>query len=187
MKIITVLSVILAGLMTVSCTRTTPQSKPPETGPSEGEGFAVYLTALNVPVSQMEALSHVDPAAEPVISLDDIVSYTWETHEIELTAEGIEKLKQIAVPMSGTPFVVCVDRQPVYWGAFWSMLSSYYPAGMVTAYIHPYPSFGEDRRSIQLRFNVLSGTSPSGVPYGGTDPRPDSAIMDSLQRAGRLR
>ena len=187
MKRVFRLQVLFAALIVVSCTITPQDSKPPETTVSQGEGFAIYLTARDVPVSQMEALSYVEPAAEPAISLKDVVSYTWETHEIELTYEAIEKLKSIAVPMGGRSFVVCVDRQPVYWGAFWNSLSSFYPAGIVISYIYPFPLFTDNPHAIRLHLNIPSGATVSALPYAGIDPRRDPAIKGSLEQAGKLR
>ena len=147
--------------------------------PSKDEGFAIYLLARDIPVSEMKIVSNLELADKPLLTLGDIVSYSRETHEIELTAQACEKLLEIDVPMNGKAFVVCVDRQPVYWGAFWSYLSSVYFGG-VTIYIHP-PLFS-DRHTIQLKLGY-----PSESFYSGEDPRPNTDIMQSLQQAGKLR
>jgi len=92
--------------------------------PSKDEGFAIYLPARDIPVSEMPIVSNLELADEPIVSPGDIVSYYRNTHEIELTAEGYERLLELEVPTNGKVFVVCVDRQPVYWGAFWVAYSS---------------------------------------------------------------
>src|SRR4030042_3678314 len=88
------------------------------------EGFTIYLTRDNIPVSQMEALSHIEIADEPFISLGDIISYNWDNHGIQLTPEAYERVDELEVPTSGKSFVVCVDKAPIYWGAFWAGYSS---------------------------------------------------------------
>jgi len=170
MKLLTLMLAILLAL----CSCTSPPGEPPE-----GEGFAIYLLAQDIPVSKMPIVSHLELADKPLLTLGDIVSYSRETHEIELTARACEKLLEIDVPMNGKAFVVCVDRQPVYWGAFWSYLSSVYFGG-VTIYIHP-PLFS-DRHTIQLKLGY-----PSESFYSGGDPRSDPKVIRSLEQAGKLR
>ena len=51
----------------------------------KGEGFAIYLTKEDIPPAKMEALSHVDIADQPIISMGDIITYKAQTHELKLT------------------------------------------------------------------------------------------------------
>ncbi len=89
-----------------------------------GEGFAIYLLAREVPPLATPVLSHLELAETPLVSLKDIISYEKATHRIRLSKEASQRVQDISVPMRGRVFVVCVDRQPVYWGAFWTPLSS---------------------------------------------------------------
>ena len=86
-----------------------------------GEGFAIYLTADDIPVTQMEALSHVDLHREPLLSAAEIVWYDWAKHEIKLSETRQKKLDKFEVPVSGKSFIVCLDKNPVYWGAFYNL------------------------------------------------------------------
>ncbi len=144
----------------------------------ESEGFAIYLTKDDVPVAEMEKLSHVDLVATPVISIDDIISYDGETHEIELTPEAYERVMSLEVPTSGKSFVVCVDRKPVYWGAFWTPVSSQSFDG-VTIWVYPYSQKG-NIVTLQLGY-------PSQSFYQGEDPRSNPVIKESLEKAGKLK
>jgi hypothetical protein len=141
------------------------------------EGFAIYLTRDDIPVSQMEKLSYVSIADEPVISIDDIISYTVRNHEIKLTPEAYERVMALQVPTSGKSFVVCVDRSPVYWGAFWTPLSSQSFDG-VTIWV---PSFNVRKNTIKLELGY-----PSSGFFTGEDPRANPDIMQSLEQAGKL-
>lgn len=141
-------------------------------------GFAIYLTRDDIPVSQMEVLSHVEIADEPVISIDDIISYDWETHEIELTPGAYERVIGLQVPTSGKSFVVCIDKAPVYWGAFWTPVSSQSFDG-VTIWI---PSFNVKENTIKLELGY-----PSSGFFTGEDPRASPDIMQSLEQAGKLK
>ena len=144
----------------------------------EQEGFAIYLTRDDIPVSQMEALSHVEIADEPVISSKDIIAYHKDTHEIELTANGYDRVMQLEVPTSGKSFVVCVDKGPIYWGAFWTPLSSQSVDG-VTIMVFP---FSPPRDAIRLELGY-----PSPSFYQGEDPRSNPEILESLEQAGKLK
>jgi hypothetical protein len=144
----------------------------------EGEGFAVYLTRDDIPVSQMEALSHVEIADTPVISTNDIITYDWNNHEIELTVDAYERVQALIVPTSGKSFLVCVDKGPIYWGAFWTPISSQSFDG-VTITIPPFPP---QENTIQIELGY-----PSPSLYQGEDPRSNPVIMESLEEAGKLK
>ncbi len=144
----------------------------------EAEGFAVYLTARDVPPSQMEALSHVDIPDKSVIAISDIVTYDAGTHEISLTAAAFERISNLEVPVSGKSFVVCVDRRPIYWGAFWTPISSLSFDGVVI--VKPLGSGGSKVIKIELGY-------PGQSFYHGEDPRLNEDVMESLERAGKLK
>ena len=117
----TIVLVLSASLLFITLTVSGCASQQEST---VSEGFAIYLTRDDIPVSQMPILSHVDIADEPIISIDDIVTYKWGIHAIELTPEAYERVDELEVSTSGRSFVVCVDKQPIYWGAFWAGYSS---------------------------------------------------------------
>jgi hypothetical protein len=88
-------------------------------GEGNDEGFAIYLTKQDIPPAQMEALSHVKLADQPIISVEDVITYNAQTHELKLTDEAFERISQLDVSTRGKSFIVCVDKQSIYWGAFW--------------------------------------------------------------------
>ena len=144
---------------------------------SKGEGFAIYLTERNTPPAQMEALSHVDIAEKPVIAISDIITYDAQEHEMRLTASAIERVSQLGVPVRGKSFIVCIDERPIYWGAFWTPLSSMSFDG-VTIWK---PLSLEEPHVIRLELGY-----PSSAFYIGEDPRRNPVIIESLKQAGKL-
>lgn len=146
--------------------------------PEATEGFGIYLTRDNIPPEQMAALSHVEIADKPIISTDDIVVYDPATHEMELTPEAFDRLVALEVPVSGKSFVVCVDGQPVYAGAFWVLYSSLLFEG-VTIYKPLSPG---DPTPVQLHLGY-----PSAEFYEGEDPRSAPDVLDALEEAGKLK
>jgi hypothetical protein len=143
----------------------------------KAEGFAIYLTRDNIPPSQMEALSHVEITDKPVISEDDIIYYNSQTHELKLTSAAFQRISGLEVPTSGKSFVVCVDKGPVYWGAFWTPVSSQSFDG-VTIWM---PLGDELPEIITLELGY-----PSSSFYGGDDPRNNEDILESLSQSGKL-
>jgi hypothetical protein len=141
------------------------------------EGFAIFLTKEDIPPDKMEMLSHVDIADRPVISIRDIITYNAQTHEIKLTDEAFERIANLEVPVSGKPFLVCVDGSPIYWGAFWTPISSLSFDG-VTIW---QPMGSQESKIITLELGY-----PASSFYKGEDPRNDPVVLDSLERSGKL-
>ena len=73
--------------------------------------------------------------------------------------------------------MVCIDKQPVYWGAFWTPISSQSFDG-VTIW---QPMLLQEPYIIILQLGY-----PSNSFYGGEDPRNNQEIFDSLDKAGKL-
>ena len=144
---------------------------------TKGDGFAIYLTKEDIPPAQMEALSHVNIADQPIISIKDVITYNAQTHEIKLTDQAFERISQLDVPVRGKSFMVCVDKGPIYWGAFWTPISSMSFDG-VTIWK---PLNSEESKVITLELGY-----PSSSFYSGEDPRNNQIVMKSLDQAGKL-
>ncbi len=144
---------------------------------AKGEGFAIYLTRENIPPDRMEALSHIEIADQPIISIQDILTYNAQTHEIKLTDAAFERISLLEVPVRGKSFLVCVNEAPVYWGAFWTPISSISFDG-VTIWK---PLGSQEPKIITLQLGY-----PSSSFYGGDDPRNNAEVMKSLEQASRL-
>lgn len=163
--------------LTPTETTIVPWAPPPPVPETLGEGFAIYLTKEDIPPARMEALSHVDMADKPIISIEDVITYNAQTHEIKLTAGAFERISQLEVPVRGKSFLVCVDKVPIYWGAFWTPISSISFDG-VTIWK---PLGPKDDNIITLGLGY-----PSSSFYGGKDPRNNAKVAESLEQAGKL-
>jgi len=122
-------------------------------------------------------LSHVDRAEEPVISMQDIITYNSQTHELKLTKNAYERISKLEVPVRGRSFVACVDGNPVYWGAFWTPISSMSFDG-ITIWK---PLTLREPYIIKLELGY-----PSPSFYSEKDPRDSPEIIRSLEQAGKL-
>jgi len=137
------------------------------------KGFAIYLTKQDIPPAQMEDLSHVAIAERPIITISDIITYDAQEHELRLTASAFERISQLDVPTRGKSFIVCVDKAPIYWGAFWVPWSCTLFNG-VTIWK---PLTLEETHVIRLELSAL---------YIGEDPRSNPVVIESLEQAGKL-
>jgi hypothetical protein len=167
-----IISIILVSSILVTGIGAT--SKGEEKGEGKDEGFAIYLTKQDTPPAQMEALSHVDIAERPIITISDIITYDAQEHELRLTASAFERISQLDIPTRGKSFIVCVDKAPIYWGAFWVPWSCTYFVDGVTIWK---PLGLEEPHVIRLELSEL---------YMGEDPRSNPVVMESLEQAGKL-
>jgi len=110
---------------------------------------------------------------EPVISMNDIISYLWETHEIKLTDSAYETIQGFG---TGVPFVACVGNEPIYMGAFWPLYSSKTFDGVVID-----PTLGMLNQTIAVQLGY-----PESF-FTGEDLRSDPRIYNSLEQAGKLK
>jgi hypothetical protein len=159
-----VASLVCAGLLGAGCA-----------APND-EGFAIYLTRDDIAPDKMEVLSHVEIAGQPIVSMGDIISYNGDTHAMVLTDEALERISRLQVPVRGKSFLVCVDRAPLYWGAFWTPISSISFDGVAIQ-----KPLAEAAKMITLDLGY-----PSEALYRGDDPRTNAEVRASLQRAGKL-
>ncbi len=165
------LCIAVLGLLVALLTACTPADSQPD-------DFAIYLVQSGYagPDSDLTRLK-LEPT--PYISVDDIISYTWATHEIELTDAARKRLAQLEVPVTtGVPFVVCVGTWRIYAGVFWVSYSSMSYEGII---IDTLPAqAGNPMVQLQLGY-------PAPGFFSGADLRADTRIQQSLQSTGVLR
>ena len=139
-----------------------------------GEGFAIYLTTQQN-VTAWSPAAKPEITGSPVITIKDILSYDRNHHEITLTESAFDRLAQLDIPVNGLGFAVCINREVIYSGAFWTPISSVSYDGPVI--IIPLSDQGARTVKIELGY-------PSSTFFQGQDPRSDQRILDAL--AGRL-
>ena len=167
-------SVVLIALLlsVIGCAPSTTEKE--SLVPVETE-FAVYLTAQEVPIDSLAIVTHIDPGDEPIVSIEDIVSYRSQTHEIELTPSSAKRI--VELDLAGKAFVVCVDRQPIYAGVFMALYFSRTFDGIVIIW----PPTQGDGTAIRIELGY-----PGPEFFTGEDPRSDPKIFESLRQAGKL-
>jgi hypothetical protein len=143
---------------------------------SEGE-FAIYLTAPTISPAMLSQadLDALELEPEPILYTDDVIRYIEETHKILLTASALERINQLWVPTDGRVFVVCVDGERIYSGAFWTLASSLSFDGVVIAV-----------PLVDASLRLQLGYPASPDLFSGEDLRSDGRILEALQRAEKL-
>ncbi len=160
-----VLMIVALAFVTGSCTT------------ARGEGFAIYLTKEDIPPAQMPALSHIDIAEQPIVGIKDVLSYNAQTHELKLTSDAFQRIAQLDVPVEGKSFMVCIDKKLIYFGAFWTPISSISFDG-VTIWK---PLTLDEPQIVTLELGY-----PSSSFYGGEDPRNNPEVIRSFEQGGKL-
>jgi len=160
----------LAALVLVGCAR------------SKAYGFSMYLLASDMSATEASTvdLYDLDLQEDPILSADDIIAYAWNTHEIEITGTAYERIRRLfslPVEVRGMPFVVCVGRDRIYGGGFWTPASSLSFDGVII--LEP---LDPDRHVIRIHLGY-----PTQEAFSGKDPRSDQRIRQSLESAGKLR
>jgi len=166
-----ILALLVVGLCCVQC----GDDEDRGTNADGGE-FGIFLTRDDVPPTQLIAMSHIEAAADPILSIDDIAAYVREEHGMVLSASGRSKLDSLQVPVKGRSFLVCVDGQVRYAGAFWTMISSASFDGPVIVL----PAMNDT-----VRIEIGYPGRVEGREY--EDPRDEPDVMAALAGAGKLR
>jgi hypothetical protein len=147
-----------------------------QAGKINHEGFAIYLPQGDVSPQNMPDLNSVELPLQPFIGLNDIVSYNPENYQLTLTPDAFNRIDVLQVPVYGKPFVVCVDRIPVYWGAFWTPISSI-----------PFDGFAiEQPLNNQTNTVTIQTGYPTSSFFTGIDWVDDGTIQESFRQAGKL-
>ncbi len=150
--------------------------------PSRATGFSVFLLADETPATELSVvnLDDVELQEEPILSGDDIITYSRERHDSELTAEAYERIQQLftlPAKVCGIPNVVCVGADRICAGAFLTPVSSISFDGVVIC-----QPFDPDNHVIRIGLGY-----PSPEAFEGKDPRSEQRILQSLEVAGKLR
>jgi hypothetical protein len=144
-------------------------------GCSKASGeFAIYLIKTDKKIPETITInSQTELEEKQIISVDDIVSYIKDTHEIELTQEASERINEMKDSLNGKAFAVCVGKKQIYWGGFLIPLTQAHYVGISLVLS-------------SLEENIVGlSFEPSGSYK--EDPRSNSEIFQSLKKAGKLK
>jgi hypothetical protein len=139
--------------------------------------FAIYLLrddTLQTWQAKQLPLDALDLSTWPLVSINDIESYTWSDHTMRLNAEGVAKFKALENKTNssrGFPFVVMVGNRKIYMGNIFRMYSSYMAGDL------PYIFAPIDK-------NIKIARAPN---KSIKDSRDDPRINNALARRNKLK
>ena len=167
-----VILLVIGGLSVLffGCISTMEDQQPTN---SNSEGFAIYLPADEIYLWEIETLTQIELAEDPILSFDEIIEYNVNTHEIWIVPKALKRFGD--QNLAGKPFVVCVDKEPIYAGEFMAMYMSRSSEGVVILL----PLFSEEEQFIKLQLGY-----PGPDFFVGEDPRMHPKIIESLIKIG---
>lgn len=142
--------------------------------------FGIYLLAdekMNADAALKLKLDDIPLQKKPLLAMDDFVCYSWDDHSFELTRAAAARLPKPGV--FGVPYVVVLNGQRSYLGAFWTSISS---AGFRNPVIMPKPWLAVGGTTFEIRraYPGVTADAPKN------DPRDSPAIRFAFQMAGKL-
>lgn len=141
--------------------------------------FGIYLLKEKISLKELSTIdiSNLKTKKLPLISLDDIISYNQHDHSLNLTREAVRKIDGRKKQLVCAVFVVCVNKEPIYAGAFWA----YYLSSSFDGVIIPLPLMsGKNLLKIQLGY-------PAEGCFKGEDLRADPRIVAILRKNGKIK
>lgn len=113
----------------------------------------------------------------PVISYSDFISYNSTNYTFEITNEAIEAVNNLEHSLSGLAFAITADREIIYTGYFWPMISS-----LACNWTTISPDIIEF--SNEMRVNLGYPAQTEGVSID--DKRNHPIIISTFKRDGKL-
>jgi hypothetical protein len=162
---------VIAGLLLLTCQK--------DDCHPIGEGFEIYLTTT--PLSYNFQIDYgkvgfdtIELQAEPILRYDDLIKYDTLAHKLTLGISH-DALKIGDAGVYGRMFVVTVDREPVYCGFKWPVISS----------------VGSNWIFIEEPYEELDGLVDNEIVISSRstirpDPRLDRRIIDRLRMDGKI-
>jgi hypothetical protein len=165
---------VLIGFLILSCENKSENEN------TLGEGFEIYLTEIPYSHNLYMDYGTIDFdtivfSKTPILRYNDLLNYDTITHKITLGISH-DSLRIGDAGVYGRMFVVTIDKNPIYCGFKWSVISSV-PCNWV--YIEePYIEL-DNLNDNEL---IISFSSES---YD--DPRNDKRIVDRLMQDGKIK
>ena len=159
------------AIVIIGCKKASPnQSEPPL-----DLGFYLLADSMMTTVqAQQIALESLTINDQAVLSINDIVTYQWSDHSLELTNDAFNRFKSTENKIKsvlGLPFVVVVKGEKVYLGNIYPGYSSYRPQDLPYVMVMPFVSF-----------KILRAPDSTVA-----DKRIDSRIYDALVANNKLK
>lgn len=174
MKIKLIIATLICMII-ISCEKNNDVNKD-----ETGKGFEIYLTVEPYAYNLHQDYSKTDfdtisLSDKPILQYNDLQTYDTTTHKLTLGISH-DSLKIGDAGVYGRMFVVTIDKEPIYCGFKWPVISSV-PCNWVFIE-EPY----QDLDNLDDNEIIIS--------YGGgqdADPRLDKRIIDRLEKDDKIK
>jgi len=143
--------------------------------------FSIYISDSTYNYEGL-TLEEIQINETPFLTIDEITSYNWNTHEIKYPKSVWEEIKERG-NLLHKYFIVVVNGERIYWGIFMDDLDSGGCQNPVIKLLWRYPD-GKNTTPESLKINRAY------IEYLGSeddpDIREDTRIYDILSECGRL-
>jgi hypothetical protein len=139
--------------------------------------FGLYLVTKNAIIEKSPLPTELDKMEldkSPLLTEDDIIDYNWTNHTMYITETAAKRIPK--VDSFGKPFIIVADGKRIYYGAFWTSLSS---AGTQYPIIDTF--IAEPKTTLKIERRYLDRPSK-----GKPDPRDNEAIKQVFRELGKL-
>jgi len=165
----------LICMILISCEKNNVEN---ETEP--GNGFEIYLTeklyAYNFEIDySIVDFDTISLIKEPILRYNDLLSYDTATHKLTLGISH-DSLKIGDAGVYGRMFVVTIDKEPIYCGFKWTVISSI-PCNWIFIE-EPY----QDLDNLNDNEIIISYSNEQSI-----DPRLDIRIINRLEKDGKIK
>ena len=139
----------------------------------EGQGLEFYLVDINDIKSYEFSVDDNTKLSSILILNSEIESYSWEDHIITLNEAGNNRLKGLG----RLPFVVTINKKPIYGGWVWNLASS-----ATYRWVFLVEDIGSTPE--KQRFSIAFVKDLANL---GKDPRDNAEIRTYLKKTKKLK
>ncbi len=135
--------------------------------------FGIYLlkdSLLTTSFAKINKLESLGIQSAPIINLNDVISYDWSIHKMNLHSEAFDRFKTLdtkAISTDGLPFIIIVHGERIYLGNIYPCYSSLIHIDLPSINIAPFTEMRinralgayEDKRVDQRIYRVLQSNN----------------------------
>ena len=106
--------------------------------------FGIYLltdSKLTTSDVKKKDIDSLELKNKPILNLDDIITYDWSNHKLDIQSESFERFKildTMNVSTYGLPFIVIANGERIYLGTIYPLYSSLFHEDLPSINIAPF-------------------------------------------------
>ena len=128
---------VITSVLLIQCSDSTSSN-------NRENDFGIYLlkdTLLTTSDVRSKNLKLLEIQSEPIINLQDIISYDWSLHKLNLQSEAFQRFKNLdtkGISTYGLPFIILVQGESIYLGNIYPCYSSLFHGDLPSINVAPF-------------------------------------------------